>query len=288
MKIVAQVLQDSPFHWVGNGFPVRSIFDYNGPGRVLSPFLLMDYAAPYDFPPGESRRGVGVHPHKGFETVTIVYQGELEHRDSTGAGGVIGPGDVQWMTAGRGILHEEFHSPNFTRTGGKLEMVQLWVNLRSSDKNQAPRYQTLKAGSIPSVDLADGCGKARIIAGRFGRICGPAETFSPVNLWDLSFDSPADVELQVSESHTAALLILQGDGVFPDGRSVSAGDFVVFSREGRSIEWQAPAGAKYLFLSGEPLEEPVVGRGPFVMNTSREIDLAFSEFQEGKFGKLSE
>ena len=154
MKKLERIHRSSGMHWVGNGFPVRSVFDYNGLGRELSPFLLLDYAAPYPFPPGNERRGVGAHPHKGFETVTIAYQGEVEHRDSGGGGGKIGPGDVQWMTAGNGIVHEEFHSGEFTRKGGNFQMIQLWVNLRAKDKSAKPRYQTLLKGQIPNVPLA--------------------------------------------------------------------------------------------------------------------------------------
>jgi len=170
-------------HWVGNGFPVRSVFDYNGLGRALSPFLLLDYAAPYEFPPGNDKRGVAGHPHKGFETVTVAYQGELEHRDSRSGGGKIGAGDVQWMTAGRGILHEEFHSQDFTRKGGTLQMVQLWVNLRAKDKSAKAGYQTLLKAEIPDVALPQDAGTVRVIAGEYGGQKGPAKTFTPINLW---------------------------------------------------------------------------------------------------------
>ena len=172
-------------HWVGNGFPVRTVFDYNGLARELSPFLLLDYAAPYPFPPGNEQRGVGEHPHKGFETVTIVYQGEVEHRDSSGGGGKIGVGDVQWMTAGNGIVHEEFHSRDFTRKGGTFEVVQLWVNLRAKDKSAKPRYQTLLNAGIPNVTLPQNAGTARVIAGEYAGRKGTAKTFTPINLWDV-------------------------------------------------------------------------------------------------------
>src|SRR5438034_10980737 len=166
MKKLIRIHQSSETHWVGNGFPVRSVFDYNGLGRELSPFLLLDYAPPYEFPPSKEKRGVGAHPHKGFETVSIAFQGEIEHRDSSGGGGKIGPGDVQWMTAGKGIIHEEFQSEEFSRKGGLFQMVQLWVNLRAQDKNARPRYQNLLKEQIPIVPLPENGGTVRAIAGR--------------------------------------------------------------------------------------------------------------------------
>ena len=287
MKSIEQIHRSSSSHWVGNGFPVRSVFDYNGLGRQLSPFLLMDYAAPHEFPPGDERRGVGAHPHKGFETVTIVYQGELEHRDSSGAGGLIGPGDVQWMTAGRGIIHDEFHSPGFTKNGGTLEMVQLWVNLRSVDKNAAPGYQTLASSEIPTVPLDGAKGKMRIIAGSFGGTSGPARTFSEMNLWDIVSTGDDRVRLPSTEGHTAALLVLEGVATFDQGREAGPGSLAVFSRTGDALEWHAKAGSRYLFLGGEPMNEPIVGHGPFVMNTADEIQQAFAEFRAGAFGDLA-
>ena len=192
MKKLQRIHQSSEMHWVGNGFPVRSVFDYNGLGRELSPFLLLDYAAPYPFPPGNEKRGVGAHPHKGFETVTVAYQGELEHRDSSGGGGKIGAGDVQWMTAGKGIVHEEFHSTEFTKQGGTLQMVQLWVNLRAKDKSAPPGYQTLLKDQIPNVALPQNAGVVRVIAGEYAGHKGPAKTFTPINLWDVNLRAGGD------------------------------------------------------------------------------------------------
>src|SRR5262245_36706499 len=211
LKQLQRVHQSSRMHWVGNGFPVRSVFDYNGLGRELSPFLLLDYAAPYSFPPGSEKRGVGGHPHKGFETVTVAYQGELEHRDSSGGGGKIGAGDVQWMTAGDGIVHEEFHSPDFARKGGTLQMVQLWVNLRAKDKTARPGYQTLLKAQIPNVALPDDAGTVRVIAGDFRGNRGAAKTFSPINLWDVSIRAGKAAELPLPEDHTTAFLVLAGE-----------------------------------------------------------------------------
>src|SRR5688572_19639281 len=204
MKRLREIHQSSRMHWVGNGFPVRSVFDYNGLGRELSPFLLFDYAAPHRFEPGTERRGVGAHPHKGFETVTVAYQGELEHRDSSGGGGKIGPGDVQWMTAGKGIVHEEFHSEDFTGKGGTLQMAQLWVNLRAQDKGAAPGYQTLSNSQIPIVELPDGAGFVRVIAGEFAGRKGAAKTFTPINVWDVTLGAGKTATLPVPDGHTTA------------------------------------------------------------------------------------
>lgn len=274
-------------HWVGDGFPVRSLFSYGDHGAQLSPFLLLDYAGPAQFPPAEQPRGVGVHPHRGFETVTIVYNGEVAHRDSTGAGGLIGPGDVQWMTAASGILHEEFHSPAFTRTGGAMEMVQLWVNLPARSKMQAPGYQNILNAQIPSVDLADGAGRVRVIAGRFEGHQGPARTHTPMDVWDLRLNAGKTVRLPLIPGHTAALVVLAGT-VLVNGEAVAReAQLVQFQRDGDALEIEANSEAKLLFLGGEPIEEPVVGHGPFVMNTREEIVQAFQDFQSGKFGRMA-
>src|SRR2546423_2928361 len=211
MKKLLRIHQSSGLHWVGNGFPVRSVFDYNGLGRELSPFLLLDYGAPYQFAPTDEKRGVGAHPHKGFETVTVVYQGEFEHRDSSGGGGKIGPGDVQWMTAGKGIVHEEFQSQDFTRKGGTLQMVQLWVNLRAKDKSAKPGYQTLLKAQIPNVPLPQEAGTVRIISGEYGGHKGPAKTFTTINLWDVNLHAGNSAELPLPDGHTTAFLVLSGE-----------------------------------------------------------------------------
>lgn len=286
MKPIQRIHHSSAMHWVGNGFPVRSVFDYNGLGRELSPFLLLDYAAPHDFPPGNERRGVGAHPHKGFETVTVAYQGELEHRDSSGGGGKIGAGDVQWMTAGQGIIHEEFHSADFTRQGGPLQMAQLWVNLRAHDKSAAPRYQTLLQKDIPVVPLPGEAGTLRIIAGSYDSTQGPAQTFSPINLWDVALKAGNTITLPVPDGHTTAFLLLSGLITVHDEGEAGEGDLVTFKRQGTSITVHAKRDAQLLLMDGEPLNEPVVGYGPFVMNTNAEIQKAFEEFQMGKMGTL--
>jgi len=274
-------------HWVGDGFPVRSLFSYGDHGAQLSPFLLLDYAGPAQFPPAEQPRGVGVHPHRGFETVTIVYDGEVAHRDSTGSGGLIGPGDVQWMTAASGILHEEFHSPDFTRRGGAMEMVQLWVNLPARSKMEPPGYQNILNAQIPSVDLPDGAGRVRVIAGSFDGHQGPARTHTPMDVWDVRLNAGKTVRLPLIKGHTAALVVLAGT-VLVNGEAVAReAQLVQFQRDGDALEIEANSDAKLLFLGGEPIEEPVVGHGPFVMNTREEIVQAFHDFQSGKFGGMA-
>ena len=285
MKTLHRIHHSSAMHWVGNGFPVRSVFDYNGLGRELSPFLLLDYAAPHTFKPGSERRGVEAHPHKGFETVTIAYQGELEHRDSSG-GGKIGAGDVQWMTAGNGIVHQEFHSPEFTKNGGTLHMVQLWVNLRAKDKSTPPRYQTLLNADIPTATLPDDAGTARIIAGELNGTRGPAMTFSPINLWDVRLKAGKPTTLPLVEGHTASFLVLSGKVAVQDGQSAVEGDLAIFSHQGDAMTLEATVDTHLLLMSGEPIAEPVVGYGPFVMNSKAEIQQAFEDYQLGKMGEL--
>jgi quercetin 2,3-dioxygenase len=286
LKKLLRIHQSSERHWVGNGFPVRSVFDYNGLGRELSPFLLLDYAAPFQFPPGSEKRGVGAHPHKGFETVTVAYQGELEHRDSSGGGGKIGAGDVQWMTAGRGIVHEEFHSTEFTKQGGTLEMVQLWVNLRAKDKSARPGYQTLLKGQIPNVPLPQNAGVVRVIAGEYTGHKGPAKTFTPIDLWDVTLWAGGAAELPLPDGHTTTLLVLSGQIMLDGEREAVEGDLAIFNRSGNGIALKATTDVKLLVMSGEPIAEPVAGHGPFVMNTRAEIQQAIEDYQLGRMGEL--
>jgi len=286
-KKLVRIHQSSRMHWVGNGFPVRSVFDYNGLGRELSPFLLLDYAAPYSFPPGNEKRGVGAHPHKGFETVTVAYQGELEHRDSSGGGGKIGAGDVQWMTAGNGIVHEEFHSGDFTRKGGPLQMVQLWVNLSAKDKRAQPGYQTLLNAQIPSVSLPDDAGTVRVISGEFAGQKGPARTFTPINLWDVNLRAGKPAEFPLPDGHTTTFLVLSGEVTVSGGQTAREGDLAIFERNGSSITVTAKSDTKLLVMDGDPIAEPIVGQGPFVMNSRAEIQQAFEDYQLGKMGELA-
>jgi redox-sensitive bicupin YhaK (pirin superfamily) len=287
MKKILGVYSTPQQHWVGDGFPVRSLFSYSSHGEHVSPFLLLDYAGPMKFEPAERPRGVGEHPHRGFETVTIVYQGEVAHRDSTGAGGKIGPGDVQWMTAASGILHEELHSAEFTRTGGTLEMVQLWVNLPARDKMSTPGYQTILSTDIPSVDLADGAGSVRVIAGEYDGAKGPARTFSPIDVWDVRLNSGHSVEFDMPEGRTLALVVLRGNVTVNGSDVAHQAQMVLLDRANREVMLEASSDATVLLLGGEPLGEPIVGHGPFVMNTTQEINQAITDFHLGKFGRMS-
>ena len=285
-KTVLGVQPSPKGHWVGDGFPVRSLFTYDGLGQQLSPFLLLDYAGPAEFAPAVRPRGVGEHPHRGFETVTIVYEGEVAHRDSVGNSGLIGPGDVQWMTAAAGILHEEFHSPAYTRRGGPFEMVQLWVNLPAKHKMSAPRYQTLLDAGIPRIAIAGGEGSVRVIAGEFAGRQGPAATFSPLNVWDVRLKGGHAVTLPVPDGHNAALAVLRGELSANGSRKVGAAELVVLSAGGNEVTIEAAADATFLLLSGEPLAEPVVGYGPFVMTSRQEIQTAIEDFNRGQFGRI--
>jgi len=255
-------------------------------GEHISPFLHLDYAGPEQFAPTATPRGVGSHPHRGFETVTIVYQGEVEHRDSTGSGGMIGPGDVQWMTAAAGILHEERHSKAFTEQGGTLEMVQLWVNLPAKDKSAPAAYQTVLDRDIPTVALRDDAGIVRVIAGNYAGHAGPARTFTPIDLWDLRLKQGGSVVFDLPDQHTTGLAILRGTITVNGNRSARDAQFVLLDRKGGSFEVTADSDATVLLLSGEPLEEPVAMRGPFVMNTNEELQDAFADFRTGKFGAI--
>lgn len=284
MKTIQRVIRDVPQHWVGDGFPVRSLFSYSG-GNEFDPFLLLDYAGPHDFAPDEAKRGVGEHPHRGFETVTILYQGELEHRDSSGSQGAIGPGDVQWMTAASGVVHEEFHSRRFANEGGTLEMVQLWVNLRSTDKTAPPKYQDLRDDQFPRVVLPDDAGAVRVIAGQFGDAEGPASTFSPINLWDIQLTGKAATTLTVPSGHTCVVIVQRGK-VQVNESSIQAVELALLERSGDSVVLEAKSESRVLLMTGEPLGEPVVGQGPFVMNTREEIRAAITDYQAGKMGHL--
>jgi quercetin 2,3-dioxygenase len=285
-KVVLGVYPGPGSHWVGDGFPVRSLFSYDQLGRHISPFLLLDYAAPTVFPPAARPRGVGEHPHRGFETVTIVYQGEVAHRDSVGNSGVIGPGDVQWMTAAAGILHDEFHSPAFMQRGGALEMAQLWVNLPAKHKLAPPRYQGLLSAQIPQVTLPGDAGILRVIAGSYSRQQGPADTFSELNVWDVRLRAGSNITLAVPDGHSAALAVLRGAITANGSREAKDATLVLLDRGGSEIQIAAAADSTILVLSGVPIAEPIAGYGPFVMNTRQEIEAAMNDFRMGKFGRL--
>ena len=285
-KILGRYSAPRP-HWVGDAFPVRSLFSHQTHGQQISPFLLLDYAGPARFEPTPQRRGVGEHPHRGFETVTIVYEGEIEHRDSTGAGGTIGPGDVQWMTAASGILHEEYHSPLFAAKGGNFEMVQLWVNLPARYKKVPPGYQTLLAKDIPTVNLTDSAGTVRVIAGDYDGHKGPARTFTPIDVWDVRLKARHRAVFALPEGHTLALVVLAGDVEVNGTETAREAQAVLLDRNGGSVTIEANTDAKVLILSGAPIDEPVIAQGPFVMNTVGEIKQAMLDFQSGKFGAMT-
>lgn len=289
MKQIKQIYPAPAKHWVGNGFHVHGMFNYQETHKNLDPFLLMDYAAPETFPANHSsgHRGVGEHPHRGFETVTIAYQGEVQHKDSAGGGGVIGTGDVQWMTAGSGLMHEEFHSEAFSQTGGVFEMVQLWVNLPTKDKMTAPKYQAIVSDDITVVDL-DGAGTARVIAGDLHSTKGAASTFSPVNMWDVRLNAGGSYTFAVPDSHNLVILVLDGTIQINDDKIARPAELATFERGGASVKLEANSDAKVLILSGEPLNEPIVGYGPFVMNTREEITQAIHDVQSGKFGQIAQ
>lgn len=287
-KKLSRVLRSRGQHWVGDGFPVQTLFAYADTGAALSPFLLLDYAGPVEFPPTRQRLGVGEHPHRGFETVTIVYAGEVEHRDSSGGGGRIGPGDVQWMTAASGVVHEEFHGRDFAQRGGPFEMVQLWINLPARDKMSPPRYQGIADSQIPVVALPDGQGSVRVIAGEYAGVKGPAMTFTPVHLWDLTLTSGQPFELAVPEGYSTALVVLKGSVQLQGAdTAIQAAEVGVFERTGNVLRIERADKVTALLLCGEPIDEPIVGSGPFVMNTAEEIRQAMSDYQSGKMGHLA-
>lgn len=287
MKTVSFIQRNPNGHWVGNGFPVRSIFSYHEQPERFSPFLLLDYAGPARFEPTTTeRRGVGQHPHRGFETVSIVYHGEVSHRDSSGGGGTIGPGDIQWMTAAGGIVHEEFHGERYAAEGGPFEMVQLWVNLPARDKRNPPGYQGITADQTPVVELPEGAGTARLIAGEFMGAKAPAHTFTPMQVWDLRLKAGRSVTLPAPEGHTTVPLVLHGRVRTPGGAEATDAEMMVFTREGEGVTLEALTHATVLWLSGEPIDEPIVGYGPFVMNSEAEIHQAFADFQSGRMGAL--
>lgn len=284
MKKLIRIQSGTAPHWVGNGFPVRTLFSHQGQGEQISPFLLLDYAGPAEFAPSDQPRGVGEHPHRGFETVTLVYQGELEHRDSAGNHGKIGPGDVQWMTAASGVVHEEWHEQAFTKRGGVLEMVQLWVNLPAKDKMSPPRYQEILNRQIPAVPI-DSAGSVRVIAGDFQGTKGPAKTFTPISVLDLRLKANGRADLSLPEGHTALVVVLKGKALINGAEVAGEADLANFERAGEGIAIEAKEDAMILVLSGEPINEPVVSYGPFVMNTQEEIRQAITDFQSGRLGR---
>lgn len=288
MKKVIQVAQAPAGHWVGDGFPVQSMFSYQRNAEAFSPFLMLDYAAPTSFNANSGhRRGVGAHPHRGFETVTIVYAGEVEHRDSTGNGGVIGQGDVQWMTAGSGIVHEEFHSEKYSQSGGPFQMVQLWVNLPAKDKMTAPGYQAIADANIPGVSLSNDAGAVRVIAGEYGGHKGLSHTFTEMNVLDIKLAAGHAASLPQPDGWTTLLLVQEGAIKINGDAIARASQLVMLSRDGVGLTIAAEQNARVLLLAGQPIDEPIVGYGPFVMNSRQEIEQAIHDFNSGKFGQIN-
>ena len=291
MKKIIGVYRNQNMHWVGDGFPVKNLFSYDRLGQAISPFLLLDYAAPYHFSPTTQQHGVGSHPHRGFETVTLAYQGGVTHEDSAGGGGQIKTGDVQWMTAGAGLVHEEFHSEEFANKGGLFEMVQLWVNLPAADKMTAPKYQAIEAQDIPVIELEQGAGHIRVIAGRYiaddAEHSGPASTYSPVNVWDGELKAEHLHHIHVPVDHNVLVVVLSGEMQLNGTQHIQDSSIVMFAQDGEAdIQLQALKDSKFLVLTGQPLNEPIQGYGPFVMNTKDEIVQAFNDFNSGKFGEI--
>ncbi len=283
MKKIVRVQKAPPPHWVGNGFHVNSLFFYEQDAQALSPFLMLDYGSPKAFVPSTQPRGVGQHPHRGFETVTVAYQGEIEHHDSEGNRGTIGPGDVQWMTAASGIVHEEWLSPSFNSRGGVLEMAQLWVNLPAKDKMAPPRYQEIVKTQIPTV-IAEGGARVQVVAGEFAGERGPAMTYSPINVWDTQLSAGQTLVLALKDGYTTLFAVLKGSVRINETQTVASPALVMLEREGTQAKLEAiDTDATVLVLHGEPLNEPVVGYGPFVMNTRDEIMQAVDDFQSGRF-----
>lgn len=272
--------------WVGDGFPMRRLLGERGFGPEVSPFLMLGYGGPMDFPPTERRRGVGPHPHRGFETVTMSFQGEIEHVDSQGNRDVIAPGDVQWMTAASGLIHEEMHSPAFARQGGTLEMIQLWVNLPGKFKMTAPRYQAIVAANIPLVELPKESGRVRVVAGDCGGVRGAASTYSPIDLWDIHLRAAKHMEVNMARPQDTTLVFVRRGRVRLDGQTLGDADVALLARGGTRFVLEADVDSDILLLSGQPIAEPIVAHGPFVMNSDQEIHQAMSDYHAGRMGRV--
>ena len=286
-KSVEQIIVPPPTHWVGDGFKVHGFFPNQFlSGTRMSPFYLLDYNSKYNFSPSANLLGVGAHPHRGFETVTIAYKGKVQHHDSTGGGGIIGEGDVQWMTAGSGILHKEYHEEEFNRSGGEFQMVQLWVNLPAKDKMTEPKYQAITNAEIGRYELPDDGGEVEVIAGEFNGTQGTATTFTPVHLYNLKLKKGASVKLDFPAHYTTAMLMIEGEARINETEAAPTDNLVLFKRDGEEILVEAETDSVILVMSGEPIEEPIAAYGPFLMNTQEEISQAFEDFQSGKFGYL--
>ncbi|MGO3707836.1 MAG: pirin family protein [Mesonia hippocampi] len=287
-KHVAQIIAPNVPHYVGDAFRVHN-FIPSHPSlgmRRMDPFIMLDYNSKFNFSATETPRGVGVHPHKGFETVTIAYKGKIAHHDSAGGGGIISQGDVQWMTAGNGILHKEYHEKEWSKQGGDFQMVQLWVNLPKKDKNTLPKYQSILNSEIPKVKLADETGEIEIIAGNYNHITGAASTFSPINMFNLKLKKEASASFNFPKHYNTCILVIEGNITINQNHEVALDHLALLDNNGENFSITAKNDALVLILSGEPLNEPIAAHGPFVMNTHQEILQAFADFNAGKFGVL--
>ena len=288
IKAIEAVYPPGPAHFVGDGFRVHNFIPsrHGLDMQRMTPFIMMDYGAKFHFPPSKTLKGVGVHPHRGFETVTIAYKGRVAHHDSAGGGGVIGEGDVQWMTAASGVLHKEYHEETFSKTGGDFQMIQLWVNLPAKDKMSAPKYQAIENATIPKV-LVDG-GFVEVIAGNFQGNQGKASTFTPVHMFNAHLTEGGKCEFSFPANYTTCLVVVEGEiRINESEEAVPLDHFVLFENKGETFHIEATENSKVLILSGEPIREPIASHGPFVMNTRQEIMQAFQDFEDGKFGELN-
>ena len=285
-KWIEKIVAPREKHWVGDGFHVSTIFSMHSEDpESISPFLMMDHAAPKYFPPTQKKRGVGEHPHRGFETVTFAIKGEVEHRDSGGGGGKITTGGIQWMTAGSGVVHDEFHSREFSQKGGDFEMIQLWVNLPSKFKMTQPRYQSFEKGDFPIIDHGNHEMSVKVIAGTFGTVTSPVKTFSPINMYELNGSSGSQLEITLPIGSNTLVFQLSGKSSVAD-QQIEKGNLAILSKSGNSFKLELLEESKVMILNGEPLGEPVAAYGPFVMNTRQELMEAFKDFQAGKMGQL--
>ena len=289
-KNIELVITPPPTHMVGDGFRVHNFIPSgrNLDMKRMSPFIMMDYNSKFYFPPTDQPRGVGVHPHRGFETVTIAYHGKVAHHDSAGNSGVIGEGDVQWMTAASGILHKEYHEEEFSKNGGDFQMVQLWVNLPAKDKMSKPKYQGITNDQINKFELSDNGGIIEVIAGEYENVKGTASTFTPVHLLNAKLNKGAKASFHFPANYNTGLLVIEGSINVNESENVPADHFALFKNEGEEFTIEATENAIILILSGEPINEPIVAHGPFVMNTQAEIMQAFHDVNMGKFGYLEE
>ncbi|WP_179376665.1 pirin family protein [Winogradskyella wichelsiae] len=285
LRTIEKIIKPGTPHFVGDGFRVHNFIPGTSTMKRMDPFIMLDYNSKYNFPATDKPKGVGVHPHRGFETVTIAYKGRVEHGDSAGGGGIIGEGDVQWMTAASGVLHKEFHETEWSKTGGEFQMVQLWVNLPAKDKMSPPKYQAISNAEIKKVILPNEAGLVEVIAGSYQGVVGPASTFSPMNMFNLKLKKGAKTQLTFPKHYTTSLLMVEGSATI-NGAKVLADHFVLFNSDGETFTVETLSDGVILVLSGEPINEPIAAHGPFVMNTQEELIEAFQDFNTGKFGYL--